>query len=171
MMDLRDRRRDRASFAWRLLVTPGAGEWSAPAARLAVPPLSRSADVQTGAPDGLFNPKNLNGYSNGGFTRLHSKAPHFFAFQRARSSPTHNPRCTTRLYPDLSMLASVAAAMPPGVAASCSKSSNEMVPLRHARIPSARAWAAAVKAVLRSSPSISAASASTASAWYPWLEE
>ena len=29
MMDLRERRRDRASFAWRLLVTPGAGEWSA----------------------------------------------------------------------------------------------------------------------------------------------
>ena len=29
MMDLRERRRDRASFAWRLLVTPSAGEWSA----------------------------------------------------------------------------------------------------------------------------------------------
>ena len=29
MMDLRERRRDRVSFAWRLLVTPSAGEWSA----------------------------------------------------------------------------------------------------------------------------------------------
>lgn len=29
MMDLRERRRDRASFAWRLLATPSAGEWSA----------------------------------------------------------------------------------------------------------------------------------------------
>jgi hypothetical protein len=29
MMDLRERRRDRASLAWRLWVTPGAGEWSA----------------------------------------------------------------------------------------------------------------------------------------------
>ena len=29
MTELRERRRDRASFWWRLLVTPGAGEWSA----------------------------------------------------------------------------------------------------------------------------------------------
>jgi hypothetical protein len=29
MMELRERRRDRASFAWRLWITPGAGEWSA----------------------------------------------------------------------------------------------------------------------------------------------
>jgi len=29
MMDLRERRRDRASLAWRLWVTPSAGEWSA----------------------------------------------------------------------------------------------------------------------------------------------
>ncbi len=29
MMELRERRRDRASFWWRLLITPGAGEWSA----------------------------------------------------------------------------------------------------------------------------------------------
>jgi hypothetical protein len=29
MMDLRERRRDRASFLWRLCVTPGTGEWSA----------------------------------------------------------------------------------------------------------------------------------------------
>jgi hypothetical protein len=29
MMKLRERRRDRVSFWWRLLVTPGAGEWSA----------------------------------------------------------------------------------------------------------------------------------------------
>ena len=29
MMDLRERRRDRASFLWRLWATPGAGEWSA----------------------------------------------------------------------------------------------------------------------------------------------
>ena len=29
MTDLRERRRDRVSFWWRLLVTPGAGEWSA----------------------------------------------------------------------------------------------------------------------------------------------
>jgi hypothetical protein len=29
MMDLRERRRDRASFLWRLCVTPGPGEWSA----------------------------------------------------------------------------------------------------------------------------------------------
>jgi hypothetical protein len=29
MMELRERRRDRFSFWWRLLVTPGAGEWSA----------------------------------------------------------------------------------------------------------------------------------------------
>jgi hypothetical protein len=28
MMDLRERRRDRASFLWRLCVTPGPGEWS-----------------------------------------------------------------------------------------------------------------------------------------------
>ncbi len=29
MMELRERRRDRFSFWWRLLFTPGAGEWSA----------------------------------------------------------------------------------------------------------------------------------------------
>lgn len=29
MMELRERRRDRVAFWWRLLVTPGAGEWSA----------------------------------------------------------------------------------------------------------------------------------------------
>jgi len=29
MMDLRERRRDRTSFAWRLGVTPSVGEWSA----------------------------------------------------------------------------------------------------------------------------------------------
>jgi hypothetical protein len=29
MMDLRERRRDRATLAWRLWVTPGTGEWSA----------------------------------------------------------------------------------------------------------------------------------------------
>ncbi|MGC2186257.1 MAG: hypothetical protein WA637_23510, partial [Terriglobales bacterium] len=29
MTDLRERGRDRVSFWWRLLVTPGAGEWSA----------------------------------------------------------------------------------------------------------------------------------------------
>ena len=29
MMDLRERPRDRASFAWRLWVTPSTGEWSA----------------------------------------------------------------------------------------------------------------------------------------------
>src|ERR1700687_3128778 len=29
MMELRERRRDRASFWWRLLITPGTGEWSA----------------------------------------------------------------------------------------------------------------------------------------------
>ncbi len=29
MTELRERRRDRVSFCWRLLVTPGAGEWSA----------------------------------------------------------------------------------------------------------------------------------------------
>ena len=29
MMELRERRRDRLSFWWRLLLTPGAGEWSA----------------------------------------------------------------------------------------------------------------------------------------------
>ena len=29
MMDLRERWRDRASFLWRLCVTPGAGDWSA----------------------------------------------------------------------------------------------------------------------------------------------
>ena len=29
MTELRERRRDRVSFWWRLLVTPGAGEWSA----------------------------------------------------------------------------------------------------------------------------------------------
>ncbi len=28
MMELRERRRDRASFWWRLLITPGAGEWA-----------------------------------------------------------------------------------------------------------------------------------------------
>jgi hypothetical protein len=28
MMELRERRRDRVAFWWRLLVTPGAGEWS-----------------------------------------------------------------------------------------------------------------------------------------------
>ena len=29
MMDLRERRRDRATLVWRLWVTPGTGEWSA----------------------------------------------------------------------------------------------------------------------------------------------
>jgi hypothetical protein len=29
MMELRERWKDRASFCWRLLVTPGSGEWSA----------------------------------------------------------------------------------------------------------------------------------------------
>jgi hypothetical protein len=29
MMELRERRRDRISFWWRLMATPGAGEWSA----------------------------------------------------------------------------------------------------------------------------------------------
>ena len=29
MMELRERRRDQFSFWWRLLFTPGAGEWSA----------------------------------------------------------------------------------------------------------------------------------------------
>jgi len=29
MMDLRERRRDRISFSWRLGVTPSTGEWSA----------------------------------------------------------------------------------------------------------------------------------------------
>lgn len=29
MMELRERRRDRVSFWWQLLITPGAGEWSA----------------------------------------------------------------------------------------------------------------------------------------------
>ena len=28
MMELRERRRDRAAFWWRLLFTPGAGEWA-----------------------------------------------------------------------------------------------------------------------------------------------
>ena len=29
MLELRERRQDRASFLWRLCVTPGVGEWSA----------------------------------------------------------------------------------------------------------------------------------------------
>jgi hypothetical protein len=29
MVELRERRRDQLSFCWRLLFTPGAGEWSA----------------------------------------------------------------------------------------------------------------------------------------------
>jgi hypothetical protein len=48
MMELRERRRDRFSFWWRLLFTPGAGEWSA--VRLPGPlfPLYRGAYLPAG---------------------------------------------------------------------------------------------------------------------------
>jgi hypothetical protein len=42
MMDLRERRGDRASFLWRLLVTPSAGEWSAIRLPSALFPLYRA---------------------------------------------------------------------------------------------------------------------------------
>ncbi len=42
IMDLRERRRDRASFAWRLWVTPSTGEWSAVRLPTALFPLYRA---------------------------------------------------------------------------------------------------------------------------------
>ena len=86
------------------------------------------------------------------------------AFFFARLTPARNPCSTKRLYPDLSMLARVAAEMPPGVAASWSNSSSEILDSRQVSMPSAIAWLAAVKAVLRSRPSFSAAPASASSA-------
>ena len=58
MMELRERRRDRVSFWWRLVVTPGAGEWSA--VRLPAPlfPLYRVVRVWRLAGK-LFAPHSL----------------------------------------------------------------------------------------------------------------
>src|SRR4029077_17441640 len=94
-----------------------------------------------------------------------SRLVYRLAFFFARVIPARNPCSTMRLYPDLSMLARVAAEMPPGVAASCSSAFTEILDSRQVKIPSASAWAAAVKAVLRSRPSFSAAPASASSAW------
>lgn len=58
MMELRERRRDRVAFWWRLLVTPGAGEWSAVRLPRMLFPLYRVVRVWrlTGK---LFAPRSL----------------------------------------------------------------------------------------------------------------
>jgi hypothetical protein len=61
------------------------------------------------------------------------------AFFLACLIPARNPRCTILAYPASSIDAITAAAVPPGVEASCSKSSKGEVPARQAAIPSASA--------------------------------
>ena len=51
MTELRERRRDRVSFWWRLLVTPGAGEWSAVQLPPPLFPLYRVVRVSAGRAD------------------------------------------------------------------------------------------------------------------------
>jgi hypothetical protein len=56
IMDLRERRRDRASFAWRLWVTPSTGEWSAVRLPTALFPLYRAVThVQAGQQNDFFS--------------------------------------------------------------------------------------------------------------------
>jgi hypothetical protein len=64
---------------------------------------------------------------------------HNFAFLRARASPAFKARSIVLEYPLSSIAFMTAAAMPPGVADSCSKPSRDSVPCRQEMIPSASA--------------------------------
>jgi len=85
--------------------------------------------------------------------------------------PAFTPCLMTRSNPASFIAVMVAAAVPPGVAASCNSSSRSSPPSRQYETASHNACAAAVIAVFLSRPARRPVSASTASAWYPWLGE